>query len=317
MKKNEKGDDFLKVLITGGAGFIGSHVVEACIAQHHKVVVVDNFSSGKSENIPTNCKVYSLDINDEDVKKVINQERPDAIIHLAAQASVMKSIENPLNDSIINIIGSLRLFEYAKLYNVKKIVFASSAAVYGNPDTLPLDEKFPLNPLSFYALSKWSGEHYAQLYENLFNLPCCIFRFSNVYGPRQNTLGEAGVVAMFINQILNQKEVTIYGGQQTRDFVYVKDVAKACLLAIENCTTGIFNISTNSKTSIDELFALISTQANMTSTPRKQPIRIGEIENSVLSNEKAKRELNWQPIYSLQEGVEETIRSLSISKKQE
>ncbi|WP_019415897.1 NAD-dependent epimerase/dehydratase family protein [Paenisporosarcina sp. TG20] len=297
----------MKVLITGGAGFIGSHVVEECLANNYEVVVIDNLSTGKSENILSICKNYTLDINDDSLKHVFEVEKPDHVIHLAAQASVMKSIEDPISDGVTNVIGTLRLLEYARIYRIKKFVMASSAAVYGNPDTLPVDEKFPLNPLSFYSLSKWSGERYVQLYESLYGLSTCILRFSNVYGPRQNPLGEAGVVSIFINQLLNREKLVIYGGQQTRDFVYVKDVAKACRTAIESSKSGIFNISSNSETTIDELFSTTSLLAGITSKPQKYPMRIGEIEKSVLGNEKASKELNWQASHSLQEGLKETI----------
>lgn len=304
----------MKVLITGGAGFIGSHVVEECIAHNYEVIVVDNFSSGKSENLPKNCKIYDVDINDAYLKIVFEEESPEYVIHLAAQASVMKSLEDPVFDGVTNIIGTLRVLEYARINRVKKVVMASSAAVYGNPETLPVDEKFQLNPLSFYSLSKWSGERYAQLYESLYGLSSCILRFSNVYGPRQNPLGEAGVVSIFINQLLNGEKLVIYGGQQTRDFVYVKDVAKACRTAIESSKSGIFNISSNSETTIDELFSMTSLLAGITSKPQKYPMRIGEIEKSVLGNEKASNELNWQASHSLQEGLKETISSFHTIK---
>jgi UDP-glucose 4-epimerase len=297
------------VLITGGAGFIGSHVVEECLAHNYEVVVVDNFSSGIIDNLSIDCKVYQLDINDAHLKHVFEVEKPDMVIHLAAQASVMKSIEDPIADGEINILGTLRLLEYARIHHVNKVVLASSAAVYGNTDEIPIDEKFPLNPLSFYSISKWSGERYAQLYESLYGLPCCILRFSNVYGPRQNPLGEAGVVSIFINQLLNHEEMTIYGGQQTRDFVYVKDVAKACFRAIESPATGVFNISSCSETSIDDLFSMTSLLAGISIEPHKYTLRQGEIQKSVLGNEKATKELGWQNMHSLQDGLRETILS--------
>jgi len=299
----------MKVLITGGAGFIGSHVVEECLSQNYEVVVVDNFSSGNIENLTGNCKVYQVDINDEHLKNVFEIEKPDMVIHLAAQASVMKSIENPLIDCEINILGTVRLLEYARIYRVKKMVLASSAAVYGNPKEIPIDEKFPLNPLSFYSLSKWSSERYAQLYESLYGIPCCILRFSNVYGPRQNPQGEAGVVSIFINQLLNHEEMAIYGGQQTRDFIYVKDVAKACLRAIESPATGIFNISSCSETSIDDLFTMTSLLTGISVKPLKYPLRQGEIQKSVLGNKKATKELGWKSMHSLHDGLRETILS--------
>lgn len=302
----------MKVLITGGAGFIGSHVVEECLSHNYEVVVVDNFSSGKIENLSEACKVYQVDINDTHLNHVFEVEKPDMVIHLAAQASVMKSIEDPVADGEINILGTLKILEYARIHRVKKVVLASSAAVYGNPEEIPVDEKFPLNPLSFYSLSKWSGERYAQLYESLYGLPCCILRFSNVYGPRQNPLGEAGVVSIFINQLINREEISIFGGQQTRDFVYVKDVAKACMKAIESTKTGIYNISSCSETSINDLFSITSLLAGISLEPHKYPLRQGEIQQSVLGNEKAKKELEWENTYSLHEGLRETISTYQL-----
>ena len=300
------------MLITGGAGFIGSHVVEECLDHNYEVVVVDNFSSGKIENLSEACKVYQLDINDTLLNHVFEVEKPDMVIHLAAQASVVKSIENPVADGEINILGTLRLLEYARIHRVKKVVLASSAAVYGNPEEIPVDEKFPLNPLSFYSLSKWSGERYAQLYGSLYGLPCCILRFSNVYGPRQNPLGEAGVVSIFINHLINSEDIAIFGGQQTRDFVYVKDVANACMRAIESTKTGVYNISSCSETSINDLFSITSQLAGISMEPHKYPLRQGEIEQSVLGNEKARKELEWENTYSLHEGLRETISTYQL-----
>jgi UDP-glucose 4-epimerase len=302
----------MKVLITGGAGFIGSHVVEECLAHNYEVVVVDNFSSGSINNISDECKVYHVDINDIHLKKVFEIEMPDLVIHLAAQVSVMKSLEDPVADGEINILGTLRLLECARIHHVKKIVLASSAAVYGNPEELPVNEKSPVNPLSFYSLSKWASEQYVQLYESLYNLPYCILRFSNVYGPRQNPLGEAGVVSIFIDQLINREEITIYGGQQTRDFVYVKDVATACMKAIESTKTGVYNISSCSETSINDLFSITSLLAGINMEPLKYPLRQGEIQQSVLGNEKAKKEFEWKNTYSLKEGLKETISTYQL-----
>ncbi|MGE6488910.1 NAD-dependent epimerase/dehydratase family protein [Paenisporosarcina sp. NPDC076898] len=304
----------MKVLITGGAGFIGSHVVDECLEHNYEVVVVDNFSTGNAKNLPKECKVYSVDINEPLLKHIFEAEKPDYVIHLAAQASVMKSIEDPIQDGLTNIIGTLRVLEYSRIHCVKKVIMASSAAVYGNPEVLPVDEEFPLNPLSYYSLSKWSSERYAQLYESLYNLSSCILRFSNVYGPRQNSLGEAGVVSIFINQLLKGEEMVIYGGHQTRDFVYVKDVAKACRTAMESTKTGIFNISSCSETTINELFSMTSLLAGITVEPQKFPLRLGEIEKSFLGNEKAINELGWQATHSLEEGLSETIVTYNASK---
>ncbi|WP_318616812.1 NAD-dependent epimerase/dehydratase family protein [Sporosarcina sp. YIM B06819] len=297
----------MKVLVTGGAGFIGSHVVEELVNHQYEVVLIDNLVTGFLGNVLTNVKTYQLDINNPEIEFVFDRERPDYIIHLAAQVSVTASMKDPLLDLQTNIIGTVKLITLAKKYNVKNFVFASSAAVYGEPTYLPIDENHSLHALSFYSLSKCSAEKYIGLY----GLNSCILRFSNVYGPRQNADGEAGVISIFINKLVQGGEVEVFGGCQTRDFVYVKDVARACRLAIEGQHNGVYNISSGIETSIKELLTYISDAIGDATIPVYKPIRVGEIERSVLDNSKVSQAFDWRAHYSLSEGLRETIHYYS------
>ena len=299
----------MKVLISGGAGFIGSHVTEELLNNNYDVVVIDNLATGVPENVPDNVRFYHSDLNDPELEYVFEIEKPDIVIHLAAQASVTMSMENPYDDFFTNTAGSLKVLLLSEKYQVKKFLFASTAAVYGDPLYLPIDEKHEINPESYYAQSKYSAESYIKLYTKLSDLESSILRFSNVYGPRQNPNGEAGVISIFINQLLNEEKVSIYDGNQTRDFVYVKDVAKACRLAIESKGGGVFNVSSSTETSINDLFRLISEIIGVNSLPTYKPLRQGEIERSFLDNRKAQQELKWNTQYSLLTGLKETITS--------
>lgn len=301
----------MKVLISGGAGFIGSHVTEELLNNNYDVVVIDNLATGVPENVPDNVRFYHSDLNDPELEYVFEIEKPDIVIHLAAQASVTMSMENPYDDFFTNTAGSLKILLLSEKYQVKKLLFASTAAVYGDPLYLPIDEKHEINPESYYAQSKYSAESYIKLYTKLSDLESSILRFSNVYGPRQNSNGEAGVISIFINQLLNEKKVSIFDGNQTRDFVYVKDVARACRLAIESKGGGVFNVSSSTETSINDLFRLISEIIGVNSLPTYKPLRLGEIERSFLDNRKAQQELKWNTQYSLLTGLKETITSYS------
>jgi len=297
----------LKVLVTGGAGFIGSHVVEELLNSQYEVISIDNLVTGLQGNLPNNAKSYQVDLNDPDLEYVFELEKPDCVIHLAAQTSVTASMRDPYFDFYTNTVGTVKLLALSEKYTIKKFIFASSAAVYGEPSNLPIDENQLINPLSFYALSKYSAENYINLSDTFYGLNGCILRFSNVYGPRQNTNGEAGVVSIFIKRLLTGEDVTIYGGSQTRDFIYVKDVAYACRLALEKEKSGVFNISSCTETSIDDLFHFIASTAGIHSIPAYEMKRIGEIERSMLDNSKAFEQLDWRTHYSLLEGLKETL----------
>lgn len=301
----------MKVLVTGGAGFIGSHVVEKLLDYKFEVVVVDNCVTGFQGNVPEGIKLYQMDVNGPEVASVFKREKPDYVIHLAAQASVIASMNDPYLDFFTNTAGTVNILHLSKKYNVKKFLFASTAAVYGEPSYLPIDENHFIHAESFYALSKYSAESYIQHYSTFYGLSSCIFRFSNVYGPRQNANGEAGVISIFIDRLLADEKVSIYGGSQTRDFIYVKDIAVACLYALVEGATGVFNISSCTETKIDDLFFQISEVAGVHLNPIYELEREGEIQKSVLNNRKAIEALNWQPQYSLSKGLDETIQYYS------
>ncbi|MEH6948235.1 NAD-dependent epimerase/dehydratase family protein [Bacillus sp. JJ634] len=299
-----------KVIVTGGAGFIGSHIVDELINKNYQVAVIDNLITGNKSNLRDNVPFYHIDIKEkEHLETVFSKERPDTVIHLAAQTSVGDSVNRPSYDGHNNILATINLLDCCKNYKVKKLIFASSAAVYGHTEDLPIKETSPLKPLSFYGLSKLTAEEYIQLYSKIFDLPYTILRFSNVYGERQNSHGEAGVISIFINQVFNQQPVVIFGdGQQTRDFIYVKDVVSANIAAIDNGLNETFNISTNHRSSVNEVVKSIAATTKKEIQSSYHPLRPGEIIDSQLCNEKAIKGLNWTPKYSLLEGLQEMLK---------
>ena len=299
----------MKVLVTGGAGFIGSHVVDKLVRKNFDVVIVDDFSTGKRKNINERAQLYQCDImNEKALDDVINAENPEIVIHHAAQISVQNSISAPEFDANVNIIGTINLLHSCIRHHVKKIIYASSAAVYGEPQYLPVDEEHILNPLSPYGISKHTPEHYIKAVKELFGLEYTILRYANVYGPRQDAQGEGGVVSIFIDRLLQGEPIIIYGdGHQTRDFVYVKDIATANLSAISNGMNQVINISTNSNTSVKDLFYLLCEINNSYIAPEYHLARQGDIVHSYLDNQKAFKNLNWKPEFSLFEGLRQTL----------
>lgn len=293
----------MKVLVTGAAGFIGSYVVQALLEKQFTVVAVDNLSTGKKSNLSEKATFYEIDITNHDLERIFEYEQPDYVIHLAAQSSVFESMVNPMEDCQSNLVGTLNILRFSKQFNVNKCIFASTAAVYGNPSILPIKEDMKLQPLSFYALSKISAEKYVQLYENLFGLKSCILRFSNVFGPMQT----GGVITNILACILDGKDPVIFNGNQTRDFIYVKDVAAACIQTLLTEQTGIFNISSSTEITIQQVYEQLTEITGVETTPIYQLLREGEIEKSLLSNEKAMKSLDWYPKYSFETALEETI----------
>ncbi len=300
----------MKILVTGGAGFIGSHIVDRLVLEKFKVIVVDNFSSGKRENLNQLAKVNQCDItNSIKLDSIFEVVKPEVVIHHAAQISVQHSLNYPNNDANVNVIGTLNVLQKCVKHSVKKIIYASSAAVYGDPKYLPVDEEHPLNPLSPYGISKHTPEHYISMFNELYGLDYTILRYANVYGPRQDAEGEGGVVSIFVDRILQQKPISIFGdGCQTRDFIYVEDIADANLLAIKNGSREVINISTNSQTSVNELLKVLSVINSTFIEPDYQLIRLGDIRHSYLDNNKAQNKLSWQPRYTLFEGLDRTLR---------
>jgi UDP-glucose 4-epimerase len=306
----------MKILVTGGAGFIGSHVVDAYIEAGHEVVILDNLVSGKKENINSQAKFVEGDITlKEVIEGVFHKCGPfDAVNHLAAQKSVTESVKDPIFDAQTNIIGSLNIFECARQNKVKKIIFSSTGgALYGDGVEIPTSEDAKIAPLSPYGISKYTVENYLRFYQE-FGIKTAILRYANVYGPRQDPHGEAGVVAIFSQKVLNNEPIIIFGsGEQTRDFVYVKDVIKANLLAIETNESFICNIGTGQETSVNllanQLKNIAQNEGLNVSEIIYKDARLGELQRSVLNITRAKEILNWQPEISFENGIKETMES--------
>ncbi|GAB7389271.1 SDR family oxidoreductase [Bacillaceae bacterium] len=299
----------MKILVTGGAGFIGSHIVEKLVEQQHEVIVVDTLLTGKEEFIHPKAFFYKVNITAKELEEVFAIERPNAVIHQAAQIDVQRSLREPWYDAQVNILGTINLLECCRKYHVEKIIYASSAAVYGDPQYLPLDEQHAINPMSFYGISKHTPEHYIQAYARLYGLKYTILRYANVYGPRQDPKGEGGVISIFIDNLLRDERPVIYGdGEQTRDFVYVSDVAAANVAALTLGDDEIINISCNQQTSINELFSMLTSIMGKEMEPIYREPRPGDILHSYLDNSKALLKLNWKPRYTLRDGLQATVQ---------
>jgi UDP-glucose 4-epimerase len=297
----------MKVLVTGGAGFIGSNLVDKLIEADYEVSVIDNLSSGKKENVNPKADFNEIDIRN-DLTDIFEKGKFQAVFHLAAQIDVRKSVENPIYDAEVNILGGLNLLNNCVKTGVKRFVFASSGGVmYGEcPIELPTEEKAP-NPLSPYGDSKLSLEHYLNFYKSIYRLKTAVLRFGNVYGPRQDPHGEAGVVAIFSGAMLNGNDIKIFGdGNQLRDYVFVGDVVRANLAALEK-GSGIYNIGTGESESVNELFAIMKEITGYDKDPVYKPARDGELQVSRLDPSKAERELGWKAEVSFKEGLAKTV----------
>ena len=293
-------------MITGGAGFIGSNLAAALI-RDYQVTVVDNLATGKRDNLPGQAHFIMGDVTGADFVSILAAQRPDIIVHLAAQVSVAQSVADPLFDLHNNLAGIVNLLEAARRYPVQKVIFASTAAVYGDPCALPINEEHPALPLSPYGISKYSSEHYLRFYAATYQVPYTILRFANVYGPLQDAAGEGGVVAVFLRDILTEGKARIHGdGQQTRDFIYVKDIAAAVQAAFHRGAGEIFNVGSGKATTINELFRLVCATVNRDGAIIHQPPRPGDIRDSVYDCAKINRVLGWHPSYDLAQGLRET-----------
>ena len=298
----------MKILVTGGAGFIGSNLVDALVGLNHDVVVVDNLSSGLKRNLNPKARFYEIDIRDRKLSEVFEREKPDIVDHHAAQIDVRKSGEDPVADAEANILGSLNLITNCVRSGVKRVVYASTGgAIYGDPQYLPADENHPINPISQYGVSKHTVEHYLHLYSIIHGLEYMALRYSNVYGPRQNPYGEAGVVAIFAIQMLTGKQPTIFGpGDKTRDYAHVSDIVKANITALTKGKNAIYNIGTGVETSDQEIFDTLAGVLGYKGKPIYAPVRKGEVYRISLDCSKARKELGWSPKLSLKEGIAQT-----------
>jgi UDP-glucose 4-epimerase len=299
----------MKILVTGGAGFIGSHVVDMLIEAGHDVAVVDDLSTGRMSNLNPAARFYQLDIRSDEMKHVFEQERPEVVDHHAAQMDVRKSVEDPIFDADVNIQGSIKLAQLAIAYGVRKFIHISSGgAVYGEPVYLPCDEEHPVHPLCPYGASKYTFELYLYMFKELYNLDYSVLRYPNVYGPRQDPYGEAGVVAIFIGQMLAGKPVTINGtGDQVRDFVYVGDCARANLMTLENGSGRVYNLGFGLGTTVNQIFDGLKAITGYPMDANHGPAKAGETFRIYLDASRAREELGWQPTVALDEGLRRTV----------
>ncbi len=307
----------MKILVTGGAGFIGSHVVDTYIAAGHQVIVVDNLSTGRRENVHPAATLVEMDVNDPALVDLFQAEQPQVVNHHAANPSVSLSVHRPLFDATQNILGTLRVLEAARRAGVGKVIYISSGgAMYGNPAYLPVDEEHPAHPVSPYALSKHTGERYTRLYGEQYGLRWTSLRYANVYGPRQDPLGEAGVIAIFCQNLLEGEAPEIHwDGEQSRDFVYVGDCARANLLALEGGDGQAYNVGTGVGTSINRLFRTLLEVVGQEVPPRRGPRRPGDVRHCCLDCRKIERELGWQARVSLHEGLTRTWQHFQRRKE--
>ncbi len=304
------------VLVTGGAGFIGSHLVDRLLSLGHRVVVVDDLSTGRLHNLNKRATFYHCSVTYPGLEEIIEREQPDIVNHHAAQISVAQSVKDPVKDAEINIHGTLRLIELARRNGVEKVIFPSSGGtVYGEPQYVPCDEKHPINPISPYALSKHVAEEYLQLYHHTYRLDYVTLRYGNVYGPRQDPHGEAGVIAIFAKAMLEGKRPRIYGtGEQERDFIYVDDVIDANILAMEE-GHGEYNVGTGQGTSVNRIFETLKGIIKYRWEPVYGPARLGEVFKIFLNSSSLRKQLEWAPRVSLEDGLARTVEYFRVAAK--
>ncbi len=298
----------LKVLVTGGAGFIGSHTVDQLINDGAEVVVLDDLSTGIKENLHPKAELIVMDIASEEVSEVFQRYRPEYVIHLAAQVSVPGSLDHPVKDCMTNAAGSVNILENCRLYGVRKVVYASSAAVYGNPAGVTVSASDPLVPMSFYGVSKLVPEYYLKIFADLYGLKYTVLRYANVFGPRQGAAGEGGVVSIFAARLLSGEQPCIHGdGEQTRDFIYVGDIARANVKALNRGDGLTLNVGTGMRVSINHLCQAMSSIAGVVSSPVYTAGREGDIRHMCMDIEQTIAALEWQPQFSLEEGLQKTL----------
>lgn len=306
----------MKIVVTGGAGFIGSHIVDAYIAAGHQVFIIDDLSRGDRRHLNPKADFHLMDILDPALPGLLVEISPDVVNHHAAQMDVRRSVDDPQFDARINILGLIHLLEGCKRSGVKKVLYASSGgAIYGEQELLPTREDHPKSPQSPYGISKLTGEYYLSYYQTAFNIPSVALRYGNVYGPRQRADGEAGVIAIFIHHLLAGKSPKINGdGKQTRDYVYVGDVVVANILALKSATTGPLNIGTGHETDVVTLFELLRKGMGSKAAAVYGPAKLGEQRRSALDISRARERIGWRPQTALSEGLEKTIEYYRRSK---
>ncbi|MGV7228116.1 MAG: NAD-dependent epimerase/dehydratase family protein [Nitrospirales bacterium] len=307
----------IKVLVTGGAGFIGSHLVDRLVQEGNEVVVIDNLSTGKRKQVNKKAQFYKMDIRSKRIERVFRKERPLIVVHLAAQMNVRLSTEDPVFDAEVNILGTINLLEHAVKNGVRKVSFASSGgAVYGEQEVFPAAESHRTDPLSPYGISKLAGEKYLAYYTNTMGLRHAIMRFGNVYGPRQEPEGEAGVIAIFSKLMLDGGQPIINGtGKQTRDFVYVDDVVESLMVTLDEDIQGIFNVGTGQEATVNECYGIIKELTNSSCKDLYGAAKKGEQFRSVLDVRKLREGFDWEPQVSLAEGLKMTVEFFKAQGK--
>lgn len=299
----------MKAAVTGGAGFIGAHLVRELLERQWEVHVIDDLSTGSATKVPQGAKLHVTDIRHPEVEERIAEIRPDILFHLAAQADVQRSIKEPDTDAAINISGTARILKACRAAQVRKVIFSSTSAVYGELSKEKITEADPTQPISFYGMSKWAGERYLEVFRRLDGLPYTVLRYGNVYGPGQTAKGEGGVVALFMEKLAKGEPLRIHGdGEQTRDFIYVKDVVAANLAAVDAGDGEIIHVSTGSTTSVNRIAELLREWHGDSVQLQYGPARPGDIRHSCLANGKAQTVLQWQPAVSFRQGLQETYR---------
>jgi UDP-glucose 4-epimerase len=295
----------VKTLVTGGAGFIASHLSDRLIELGHDVVIVDDLSKGKLENLPPQSKFYEMDIRDNALAGVFSAERPEVVFHHAAHADVTRSVRDPQHDASVNILGSLNLMECCRTHNVRKFIYANTGgALYGQPKYIPADESHPIDPVAPYGVSKHVAEQYLFTYKSNHGLDYTSLRYPNVYGPRQDPHGEAGVVAIFALQLLTGRQPVIFGdGSKTRDYCYVGDIVQANILALESAVSGIYNLGRGIEVSDLQVFEAVREAVGSQTEPVFAAVRPGEVEHIALDASKAEKELGWQWKVDMTDGI--------------
>ncbi|OFV83642.1 MAG: UDP-glucose 4-epimerase [Acidobacteria bacterium RBG_16_64_8] len=299
----------MNILVTGGAGFIASHLCDRLLALGHQVAIVDNLTTGKRENLPEDARFHEVDIRDDGLQRVFRLERPDVVFHHAAHVDVTRSVREPDYDASVNILGSLNIMDCCRSHGVRKVVYAGTGgALYGEPRYLPVDECHPVDPISPYGVSKHTVEHYLFAYRENHGLEYTVLRYPNVYGPRQDPHGEAGVVAIFSLQLLSGRQPVIFGdGTKTRDYCNVTDIVEANVIALNTPLCGVYNLGRGIEVSDLEIFEAVREAAGSETRPAFAAVRPGEIEHIALDSSKARRELGWKWKVDLKEGVAEAV----------